>query len=107
MPKFETGGAYYYVVVDRILFSLAVSNIILAMYFVAQNIYGYAALVAPLPCIVYQFYVFAADAFAAPTRSCALDEAVDVDFSSSAATFDAGYYLQPALKHAREISPTT
>ena len=52
MPKFETGGAYYYVVVDRILFSLAVSNIMLAVYFVAQNIYGYAALVAPLPCIV-------------------------------------------------------
>jgi hypothetical protein len=107
MKKFETGGAYYYVVVDRILFSLAVSNIILAVYCVAQNLYGYAALVAPLPCVVYQFYIFAADAFAAPTRSCALDEAVDVDISSSAATFDAGYYLQPALKHAREISPTT
>lgn len=41
------------------------------------------------------------------TRTCALDEAVDVDVSSSAATFDAGYYLQPALKEARDISHTT
>ena len=42
-------------------------------------IYGYAILVAPLPCVVYQFHIFAKAAFAAPTRASALDEAVDVD----------------------------
>ena len=40
-------------------------------------------------------------AFAAPTRASALDEAVDVDISPAA--FDEAYYLQPALKKAREL----
>ena len=54
---------------------------------------------------MYQFHIFALAAFAAPTRACALDEAVDVDVSP--ATFDEAYYLQPALKKARELlSPT-
>ena len=105
MPKFETGGAYYYVVVERILFSLGASNVMLGVYFVAQNLYGYTVLVAPLPCVVYQFHIFAKAAFAAPTRASALDEAVDVDISPAA--FDELYYLQPALKKTRELlSPT-
>ena len=63
----------------------------LGVYFVAQNLYGYTVLVAPLPCVVYQFHIFAKAAFAAPTRACALDEAVDVDISPAA--FDEDFYL--------------
>ena len=74
---------------------------LLAVYFVAQNLYGYAILVAPLPCVVYQFQIFALAAFAAPTRASALDEAVDVDISPD--SFDEAFYLQPALKKAREL----
>ena len=46
-------------------------------------------------------YIFALAAFAAPTRASALDEAVDVDISPD--LFDEAFYLQPALKKAREL----
>ncbi|KAH8086043.1 hypothetical protein JL720_7243 [Aureococcus anophagefferens] len=84
MPVYESGGMFFYRVVERVLFGLATSNVILALWLLFQQMVGDALLVAPLPFVVLTFRYFCREAYADPSLTMSLDEAC---------------YAQPALKH--------
>ena len=98
IPHYETNGEFYFVVVDYFVLSMAASNVILGLYLVAQKLYGYALLVAPLPCIVYQFSIFSADAHATPCSAVPLDELASLSAEVDVGAFDEEHYRQPALR---------
>ena len=63
---YESGGLFYYRMVDRVLFGLTVSNIVVLFWLASVKLWGYAVMVAPIPLIVVAFGRFAREA---PTRS--------------------------------------
>ena len=101
MPVYESGGMFFYRVVERVLFGLATSNVILALWLLFQQMVGDALLVAPLPFVVLTFRYFCREAYADPSLTMSLDEAVarDADVAPHVARFDPQCYAQPALKH--------
>ncbi|KAH8053269.1 hypothetical protein JL720_14750 [Aureococcus anophagefferens] len=77
MPVYESGGRFYYRMVERVLFGVLVSNAILFFWLLARSLVGYALLVSPLPLLVLYFREFAEAG--APSVGVALDEAVTKD----------------------------
>ncbi|KAH8043524.1 hypothetical protein JL722_15161 [Aureococcus anophagefferens] len=90
MPVYESGGMFFYRVVERVLFGLAISNVILALWLLFQQMVGDALLVAPLPFVVLTFRYFCREAYADPSLTMSLDEAVarDADVAPHVARFD-------------------
>ncbi|KAH8068244.1 hypothetical protein JL721_6818 [Aureococcus anophagefferens] len=101
MPVYESGGRFYYRMVERVLFGVLVSNAILFFWLLARSLVGYALLVSPLPLLVLYFREFAEEAYGAPSVGVALDEAVTKDRHVAAsvdARFESNLYTQPALR---------
>ena len=107
MPVYESGGKFFYRVVERVLFGLGTSNTILFFWLLTHSLFGHALLVLPLPLIVVTFSRFAEGAYRYPSLRLALDEAVCHEkmhnFSKAFADkrFDAALYTQPALRRQR------
>ncbi|KAH8045778.1 hypothetical protein JL722_14052 [Aureococcus anophagefferens] len=102
MPVYESGGRFYYEMVDRVLFALTVSNGILFCWLLARSLVGYALLVLPLPFVVKGFGSFAEEAYGKPSRAVSLDVAVKAEAERGAvAPPDATLYRQPALRNVQ------
>ena len=49
MPVYESGGLFYYRMVERVLFGLMISNVILFFWLITRSLVGHAIIVLPLP----------------------------------------------------------
>ena len=103
MPVYESGGRFYYEMIDRVLFALTVSNGILFCWLLARSLVGYALLVLPLPFVVKGFGSFAEEAYGKPSRAVSLDVAVKAEAERAVPShrFDATLYRQPALRNVQ------
>lgn len=111
MPKFESGGAFFFLIIDRILFGVIMSNAFLFFWLVTRSLFGYALLVLPLPFVVVTFKAFSLEAYEDPCKRVALDEAVartTEDLARATKAFDASTYAQPSLRRrGGDIEHTT
>ena len=102
MPCYESGGLFFYEVMDRVCFAIGISNVIFFFWLLAQGFLGYALLAAPLPIIVWSFSGFSEDAYEAPSRRVALGDAVALDAHflerAGALVLDPALYQQPVLR---------
>lgn len=108
MPVYESGGLFYYRMVDRVLFGLGVSNMILFFWLLARALVGYALVAAPLPFIVAAFRQFAKEAYEYPSKTVPLDESRARDASVAqrcAPHFDPALYTQPSLRDQGGLDP--
>ena len=106
MPVYESGGLFYYRMVDRVLFGLTVSNIVVLFWLASVKLWGYAVMVAPIPLIVVAFGRFAREAYEKPSRELPLDESRFRDHSVQSEVslrFDAALYTQPALRDRGDL----
>ena len=106
MPVYESGGLFYYKMVDRVLFSLTVSNLVLVAWLASRALWGYSVLVAPIPLVVVAFGRFAREAYEKPSRELPLDESRFRDHSVQSEVsqrFDAALYTQPALRDRGDL----
>ena len=106
MPVYESGGQFYYRMIERVLFAISVSNVILFFWFLTRGLTGFALIVFPLPFLVYSFRTFAREAYETPSKSVALDEAVakvDECVDTVSTAFEHNLYTQPALRDAGSL----
>ncbi|KAJ8613572.1 hypothetical protein CTAYLR_006123 [Chrysophaeum taylorii] len=110
IAPYETGGKFFYRVVERVLFSLGASNVILFFWLLTQQIVGLALLVLPLPFVVLAFKAFAHDAYFEPSKTEALDEVAayerrrDTDMAKD---FDPVLYSHPALRSGPRLDASS
>ncbi|KAH8047998.1 hypothetical protein JL722_12787 [Aureococcus anophagefferens] len=98
MPVYES-GACSSTAVERVLFGLAISNVILALWLLFQQMVGDALLVAPLPFVAH-VPLLLPRGLRGPSLTMSLDEAARATRTRAPRrALRPQCYAQPALKH--------
>jgi hypothetical protein len=106
VPRYETGGRYWFVVFPRVILAVLSSQILLIAYLFTQEYFVQGSVLIPLPVALFTFYRYCTRTYEPQARQLSLDYIRTLDstvkgnetaYQRMIAVFREDAYSQPTL----------